>query len=407
MRAQRLILLRERDPFAVGRDRHGSDPAERARRQDARLPVADGVAVQLLVGRGIEQRLRVGRPDERAFLVVEIRDLLRRPAFRIGHPDLVAARSIRHERDELAVGRPLRLAAARRHGVGHDPRDVAAIGRDRQDLPSRRDHGTSSGRRDVERIDLVRHGFHLGFVVLVVGRDVQLDLVRLAAGNVELPDPEVVFVDDDLAVGGHRRPEHVAVGVLRDLHGLPRAARRNLVNVVERLADLRAARLDARVVRQRIGDVVDRIVGAPHRPQAVVAIVAKQLRVGVVRQVADPQIRRVAAAIVLARPDGRMAVEHDRVAVGREAARVAPVDRQRCFHPADHRDFIEHRDRRKRAVAARRAEDDVLAVARPADDFVVAGVIRQPLRRAAGGRDDEHVVVAVAVRREGDPLAVG
>ena len=47
------------------------------------------------------------------------------------------------------------------------------------------------------------------------------------------------------------------------------------------------------------------------------------------------------------------------------------------------------------------------AVARPADDRVGGAVVREPLGRAAGRRHHEHVVIAVAVRREGDPLAVG
>jgi hypothetical protein len=69
--------------------------------------------------------------------------------------------------------------------------------------------------------------------------------------------------------------------------------------------------------------------------------------------------------------------------------------------------LIEHRDRRERAIAARGAEDHLLPVTRPADDFVVAGMERQPLRRAAGRRHHEDVVIAVTVRRERDPLAVG
>ena len=38
--------------------------------------------------------------------------------------------------------------------------------------------------------------------------------LRLAGRDVELPDAEVVLVDDHLAVARHRRPEQVAVGVL-------------------------------------------------------------------------------------------------------------------------------------------------------------------------------------------------
>src|SRR6185436_4099110 len=60
----------------------------------------------------------------------------------------------------------------------------------------------------------------------------------------------------------------------------------------------------------------------------------------------------------------------------------------------------------KRAEAARGAEHHVLAVAAPAHHFVVAAVEGELLRSAALGRDNEDVVVAVAIRRERDPFAV-
>src|SRR4029079_12903845 len=108
-----------------------------------------------------------------------------------------------------------------------------------------------------------------------------------------------------------------------------------------------------------------------------------------------------------ARPDRGMAVEDQRLAVGRVAAPEAPVEGKRLFEAAGDGDLVQHGDARERAVAARGAEDHVFRVAAPADHLVVAGVIVQPLRRAAADGNDEHVVVAVAVRRKGDPLAVG
>src|SRR4029453_8284672 len=44
------------------------------------------------------------------------------------------------------------------------------------------------------------------------------------------------------------------------------------------------------------------------------------------------------------------------------------------------------------------------SITRPADHFVVAGMERQPPRRAAAGGHDKDVVVAVAVGRERDPF---
>ena len=161
------------------------------------------------------------------------------------------------------------------------------------------------------------------------------------------------------------------------------ALRGNLVDVVDAQAHFGAAGLDVLLVRQRIGDVIDRIVGAPHRPVAVVSLVGEQLRVALVGEVRHPQIRGEAAAIVPARPGRGMAIEDQRLAVGREAARPAPVGRQRLFLPAVDRDLMQRRDVRKRAEPARGAEHDALAVAAPAHHFIVAAVERQLLRRAA------------------------
>ena len=194
-------------------------------RHDRRLAVVNGVVVEPLAAGDVQQRLRIRRPDRRVLLVVEIGDLLRRAAFRIGDPDFVTARSIRHERDVLAIGRPLRELAARRHAIRIDARDVAALGRDGQDLSARRDRRAPARGRDVERVDFIADRAELDLVVLVVGADVDLDLVAAAARDVELPDAEVVFVDDGLAVARHRRPEQAAVGVLGHLHRLARPSR--------------------------------------------------------------------------------------------------------------------------------------------------------------------------------------
>ena len=57
--------------------------------------------------------------------------------------------------------------------------------------------------------------------------------------------------------------------------------------------------------------------------------------------------------------------------------------------------------------AARRGEEDGLAVRRPAVDDIVGRVECQPLRLAAHGGDDEDIIAAVPVGAEGDHPAVG
>ena len=166
---------------------------------------------------------------------------------------------------------------------------------------------------------------------------------------------------------------------------------------------------DALVARQRVGDEVDLVVARP--TSASSGCSARQAAAACrcfACEVGHPEIGGVAAAVVLARPDGGVAVEDERLPVGREAAPEAPVDRQRLFHAAARpapRTASPRSGRRRRR--ARRGRSRYCRIARPADDLVVAGVVREPPGRTAVGRNDEHVVVAVAVGGEGDPPAIG
>ena len=228
----------------------------------------------------------------------------------------------------------------------------------------------------------------IGLVVLVVAGDLDADLARLAGRDVQLPEAEHRLVDDHLAVARHRRPEQVAVRMMRHLHGLT-AGRGNLVDVVGALADVGAAGHDLAVVRQRIGDEVDHVVGAPHRPHAVVAFVGQELRVGLRGEVDDPEIRGRAAAIVLTRPARGMPIERERSAVRRIAAVGAPVHRERHFRSAADRHFPQRGDVGKRAGVTRRADQHLRRISRPAHDIVSTGVERQPrraCRRSTGRR---------------------
>ncbi len=182
--------------------------------------------------------------------------------------------------------------------------------------------------------------------------------------------------------------------------------RRNLVDVVDALAYFEAAGLDGLFVRQGVGDKVDRSVARPHRPEAVVLFVAEELGVGLVGDVCDPQIRGIAAAVVLPRPYRRMAVIDQRLSVRRVAARISPVEIHRLFLPALRGHLIQRRDARECALAAGRTEDDLRRVARPAHYIVGACMEREATRGAAGDCDDEDVVVAVAIRRERHELTV-
>ena len=281
------------------------------------------------------------------------------------------------------------------------PRSVAIVRIwPRAEMTARRPDGEMSNELTslLTRLDV-------DLVLFLVGRDIELDLGRLAGRDVELPDSEVVLVHDHLAIARHRRPEQAAIGVPRDLNRLA-ALHRNLVDVVDARTNLRGARLHALVVRQRVGDEIDRIVCAPHRPVAVVALVAKELRIRLATEVGDPQIRGVAAAVVLSRPDRWVAIEHHAFAVRRETGPVSPIHGQRLLLPTADGNLVQRRDGWEGAVASRGTEDDALRVARPSDDLVVARVVRQPAGRAAGGRDDEHVVVAVPVGREGNPTPI-
>ena len=110
---------------------------------------------------------------------------------------------------------------------------------------------------------------------------------------------------------------------------------------------------------------------------------------------------------MLARPDGGMAHERQLLAVRRVAAARAPVGLDRLLHASVDTDLEQRGDRRERPLGSGRREEHPLSVSGPAGDVVIGCVESELLRLAAGGGDDVHVVVAVAVGGEGDPVAVG
>ena len=94
-------------------------------------------------------------------------------------------------------------------------------------------------------------------------------------------------------------------------------------------------------------------------------------------------------------------------AVGRVAGVGSPIGGDHPFHTAFCGHFVEVGDGGKRAIATGGGEENVFGITRPTDDIVGTGMKGELLRFAAFRRDDEDIVVAETVRREGHPLAVG
>jgi len=149
-------------------------------------------------------------------------------------------------------------------------------------------------------------------------------------------------------------------------------------------------------------DVVDGAVGAPHRPIAVVALVGQQLSIGLRGQIGDPQVGRVAAAIVLARPDGGMPVEDERFGCPAKSCPSSP-NRPGAAAPARRRPhLIERGDIGERAVAVRGAGTPRSASRASTPPHRRSRCGTSTAARAPGGGDDEDVVVAVAIGGKGE-----
>src|SRR5262249_23331276 len=119
-----------------------------------------------------------------------------------------------------------------------------------------------------------------------------------------------------------------------------------------------------------------------------------------------PEVGRVAAAIVFARPGSGVAGEGELLAVGGIGGPGAPVGGDRLVDAAFDGPFPQRRDAGGGAGSAGRGEENLLDVGAPVDDVVVGAVEGELARLAAGGRNDIDVVVALPVGGEGDPVAV-
>ncbi len=249
--------------------------------------------------------------------------------------------------------------------------------------------------------------YQFGIVLFAVGLHIDADLARFPARHIQLPNAEVVLVHNGFAVGRDGGVKEIAIAVVGHLHRLAAGLVGDLPDVVDALHHFGAAKLNALLIGQFVGDEVDFPAIGIHGPQHVAVVIGiAQLGEALGRQVFHPQVGRIAAAIVFARPGSGMARECHLLAVGRETSPGAPIGLHRGFDAAFHWNFPKCGYRRKNTRPAVGGEDDLLAVGRPAHHRIVGGVIGELLRLAARGRNHVHVVVAVTIRREGDPLPV-
>ena len=403
--AKQFVGLGVGDPFAIGRELRLPDVAALGGGQHFFLAGVDVHAAQLVVGAGPQERLGIGGPHDGVLVAIRVAEFFGVLAELVGDEDLFAAGAVGDVGDPLAVGGPARILLLPR-GLA-DALDFAAIGGDGEDLAVHHDGRPLVRRRDVEAFDFVVDGHELGLVVLQIALDVDADLDAFAAGGIELPDAEVVLVDDNLAVGGDAGEEEVAIAVMRDLDRLA-ALIGDLPDVVFALHHFGRAGLDGLLVGQLVGDEVDLAALAVHGPEHVALIIlVAELGELLGGEFLDPQVRRVGAAIVLARPDAGVTGEGELLAVGRIAGVGAPIGIHGPLDPAFDGHFPEGGDGGECAVAADGGEDDFLAVGGPADHVVIGAVEGDLARFAAGHRDNVDVVVALAIRGEGDPLAIG
>ena len=154
-----------------------------------------------------------------------------------------------------------------------------------------------------------------------------------------------------------------------------------------------------------VGQEVD-LVAEPDRVR-VVGVLAGDLLDLEVGHRDDPDGRRLAALVAL---PGHLPLHGRHVGQARAVGGVGAGDRGRerqlLGEAALEAHGVERGDPGRRARPPR-AEEDPLAVGRPADDLVRIRMIGQPAGDAPGRRDDVDVRVPVVLPGEGDERAVG
>src|SRR5207249_4209730 len=117
-----------------------------------------------------------------------------------------------------------------------------------------------------------------------------------------------------------------------------------------------------------------------------------------VRKRGDPDWRGLSSAVALPGEEGaRQRDVGDLGTIRREARLPTHWERQLFLEPALQRGEVELP--KPRVAVARRGEEHLLAVGRPAERNVGVGVPRQPFRDSAFRRHDEDVRVAVVLAR--------
>ena len=195
------------------------------------------------------------------------------------------------------------------------------------------------------------------------------------------------------------------------VHDDPGARRGRLdveVGVMRELAQLLRLRVPGEQVHRAVavGDEIDDVAD-PHRPGVARVVMRHRLDV-LGLEVEHPEERLLPAAVA---PPGVLGPEVADGVVDHSTAvrRVRPALRHR--HGERLLEAPVYRDGEqpvvKRVRGARRAEEHLFAVRRPALHQVGPGVVGEAPRVATVHRDDVDVGVAVVLPREGDPASVG
>ena len=363
-------------------------------RQLARLAAGD-IDLEDSIGRGVGELLRAGCPRDVALLGRVFCQALARARRDVEDPHLLVSRFVRDIRD-LAPIRRVHLAAIapRRARHLHLLAD-SGLRRHDHDLAVEVHRHILAARRDAEPLGAILRRHDVDIVFLRIERHRHRDLPRLAGGNVDLPEIEVILIDDSPPVRRDGGKEHAALFMKGDLLRCS-ALRRDAPDIEDAVA---------------LRGVVDVAVGAPHWKHFIhVILEVPHVGIGDLRdlarsQIADDDVRAGVAAIFLAPWRHQVAVERDqrRVLLHHAGAREAHGHRRR--RRTVERKQIQRRSEGVRTAAAR--DHDLAPIGRPVERLVVAGVVRELPWLSASHGNDVDVVISHPVAGEGDPLPVG
>ena len=208
--------------------------------------------------------------------------------------------------------------------------------------------------------------------------------LTVPAGEVELPDAEVVLEDDGLAVAADSGEADIAAGESRHLLGVA--------------AGLAHAPDIGLALAFAVAHEVDEAVPAPERPR-VHSVETGHVLESLGGQVHDGDVALIGAAVILAPVRLGLAVDGQLGTVRRERAGDSHVGPGIAGQAAVDRDHIELAHE---IFAALAGEKDSLAVGCPVEHGLVGRVNRQALDGPAGGGNqiDVHVSLAIGGKRD-------